>query len=710
MKLLNGDCLVEMQKMIDEGVQVDSVVTDPPYELGFMAKKWDSTGIAFQKETWELAYQLLKPGGYLLSFGGSRTYHRMAVAIEDAGFEIRDQLMWLYGCLSEDTEILTDRGWVHYHKDINSSNVLCYDIIENRFEFNKPTESYYYENKHPAYRIESDKTDQIVSKNHRVIVERDGRKIFQRAETCQFEENIPFLESLSDLPDTIYYSKSHTSIKKQNLLDRVQKQSDRIKTEKKNWYQTFSRNFLFRVRKQSNKTKRQSEFKSNMFLSLQRFIAWSRMEIAWPQGEVLLDGTIRKGFERTNDGFDKSLMERWYHLSTQTRKLQGTNIGKMSTEFFRNVEEMWLRFRTSIGNGSISQSIIGEKRGGASYRSRSSQQQDRKLDVIQKQQRTQIVRGTRATIKEIKYKGHVWCVTVSTGAFVARRNNKIFITGNSGFPKSLNIGKAVDKLQGNEREDLGEYEPFGREGRKSSGKAKFGAKGWETKPKIRLTKGNSEYEGWGTALKPAHEPVVMARKPLAENTVAENVLKHGTGGINIDGCRIPLDGERPPSGRTYGTNKTTPESGRYPANVIHDGLEQEWARFFYCAKVSKNERNGGLDGFADTRAGIRKNVHCKRPSARGISAFRRMCLNRVIERKNTHPTVKPQVLMKYLCRLVTPKSGTVLDPFMGSGSTGMAAKDEGFDFIGIEQEKEYFEIAKQRIKIISPLNEFFEKD
>ena len=97
MKLHNEDCIEQMQKMIDEGVQVDSVVTDPPYELGFMGKSWDSTGIVFQKETWELAFQLLKPGGHLLAFGGSRTYHRMAVAIEDAGFEIRDQIMWLYG-------------------------------------------------------------------------------------------------------------------------------------------------------------------------------------------------------------------------------------------------------------------------------------------------------------------------------------------------------------------------------------------------------------------------------------------------------------------------------------------------------------------------------------------------------------------------------------------------------------------------------------
>ena len=97
MLLINGDCIKEMQKLIDDGVQVDSVVTDPPYELGFMGKSWDSTGIAFNPKTWELALKLLKPGGYLVGFSASRNYHRMAVAIEDAGFEIRDQIMWLYG-------------------------------------------------------------------------------------------------------------------------------------------------------------------------------------------------------------------------------------------------------------------------------------------------------------------------------------------------------------------------------------------------------------------------------------------------------------------------------------------------------------------------------------------------------------------------------------------------------------------------------------
>ena len=335
MLLLNGDCIEEMQKLIDDGKQVDSVVTDPPYHLtsiverygkegsapakdrdglyqrqakGFMGKEWDGGDIAFRKETWELAYKLLKPGGHLLAFSASRNYHRMAVAIEDAGFEIRDQIMWIYG---------------------------------------------------------------------------------------------------------------------------------------------------------------------------------------------------------------------------------------------------------------------------------------------------------------------------------------------SGFPKSLNLG-----------------------------------------------------DGWGTALKPAHEPIVMAKKRL-EGTNKQNKDKYRTGGINIDGCRIEGNDAKYPDtnpdfrdqgkkskeaigidklsfGQTQNVARTeksvdTPE-GRFPANVMHGGLETEWARYFYCPKTSKSERNN-----AD---------------------------------KNTHPTVKPVELMKYLCRLVTPKGGVVLDPFMGSGSTGMAAKDEGFDFIGIEKDEEYYKICESRIVRFAPLMDF----
>ena len=377
MLLLNGDCIEEIQKMIDEGVQVDSVVTDPPYELGFMGKSWDSTGIAFQKETWELAYQLLKPGGHLLAFSSSRTYHRMAVAIEDAGFDIRDQIMWLYG---------------------------------------------------------------------------------------------------------------------------------------------------------------------------------------------------------------------------------------------------------------------------------------------------------------------------------------------SGFPKSHNIGKAVDAKLGNEREVVG-TKSCGYQVSISKTRKEQGYRPNETNAttEVVVDRGNTEHEGWGTALKPAHEPIVMARKPLSEKSIADNVLKHGTGGINIDGCRVEGDTNLKTRVRKSGWNDHknvdtiyNASKGRFPANVMHDGLQEDWARYFYCPKVSSAERNRGLDHLPTKKTSSmsgRRDPHDMEKSKIDNDVTGRF----VTERKNVHPTVKPQELMKYLCRLVTPKGGTVLDPFMGSGSTGMAAKDEGFQFIGIEREKEYFEIAQARTVFDPPI-------
>ena len=237
----------------------------------------------------------------------------------------------------------------------------------------------------------------------------------------------------------------------------------------------------------------------------------------------------------------------------------------------------------------------------------------------------------------------------------------------------------------------------------------------------------------------------MARKPISEKSIAANVLKHGTGGINIDGCRIEGEVKRPDSNPDFrdvakkamaqggkdklnfnqitgAKRKTTKRKsrsedgvwtddnsgmkaegsefadadpkGRFPANVMHGGLETEWARYFYCPKVSRTERDNGLSGKKDGKP-VRWNKAGE-------------WTNDTTPAKNSHPTVKPVELMKYLCRMVTPKGGTVLDIFMGSGSTGMAAKDEGFDFIGIEKDKEYFQIAEQRIKVTAPLSEFME--
>jgi site-specific DNA-methyltransferase (adenine-specific) len=428
MKIINGDCL-EVLKTLEEN-SIDSVVCDPPYELGFMGKSWDNTGIAYKVELWSEVLRVLKPGGHLLSFGGTRTYHRMACSIEDAGFEIRDMISWLYG---------------------------------------------------------------------------------------------------------------------------------------------------------------------------------------------------------------------------------------------------------------------------------------------------------------------------------------------SGFPKSLNIGKVVDKLQGNNREVIGKLENY----QDKSCKGGVNPHMMEVvKPRIdiELTKGTSPYEGWGTALKPACEPCVLARKPLSEKTVAENVLKWGTGGINIDGSRVKIEkGDEPHGG--YGDEvigfgpfdnkggvkwKESPDvlKGRFPANIIHDGSDEvlevfpnsksgngkaskydkfggQWgkgkqirnadygdngsaSRFFYCAKASKSERNKGCEELVNVKKEkILPNFKCNKCGFwqnKGAGDGVNFCkceepdfIDETIRiNKNNHPTVKPLALMKYLIEMITPPKGIVLDPFSGSGSTLVAAKELGFDFIGIEKEPEYIKIIEAR--------------
>ena len=260
---------------------------------------------------------------------------------------------------------------------------------------------------------------------------------------------------------------------------------------------------------------------------------------------------------------------------------------------------------------------------------------------------------------------HRMCVNIEDAGFEIR--DMIAWIYGTGFPKSLNIGKAVDKKLGNKREVIGRNPNSIENCDKSNTLYESGTVGKTD----MITKGSSEWEGWGTALKPALEPITLARKPLNEKTIVDNVLKWNTGGLNIDSSRINIVGKDTRSAghrtKTFGAKKVVSggegspeyipnENGRHPANLIHDGIVDK--PFFYCAKASKKERGTG----------------------------------------NNHPTVKPIALMEYLVRLITPPGGTVLDPFMGSGSTGVACKALGFNFVGIELDEHYYGIAQGRIQ------------
>ena len=379
-KIYNMDCL-EGMKLIDDN-SIDSIVTDPPYELGFMGKKWDSTGIAYNVELWQEALRGLKPGGHLLAFGGTRTYHRMVCAIEDAGFEIRDQMQWIYG---------------------------------------------------------------------------------------------------------------------------------------------------------------------------------------------------------------------------------------------------------------------------------------------------------------------------------------------SGFPKSHDISKAIDKKLGAEREVVGSRIKKAGDMRSNS----YGKGGNYDDIEINITSPSSDeakqWDGWGTALKPANEPIVVARKPISEKTVADNVLKWGTGGLNIDGCRIPTEDNL--DGGAYAKNGTPRDdgwgmqrggageyvqpTGRFPANVI---LDEEAGKLL--------DEQSGISKRVDNRVncetgnsaiwGKENKVISKRPQDLGGGASRFFYCAKASKKErgegNNHPTVKPIILMEYLIKLVTPKNGITLDIFEGSGTTAIACINTNRKYIGFELDTGYFNIATERIE------------
>jgi site-specific DNA-methyltransferase (adenine-specific) len=290
----------------------------------------------------------------------------------------------------------------------------------------------------------------------------------------------------------------------------------------------------------------------------------------------------------------------------------------------------------------------------------------------------------------------------------------------SGFPKSLDVSKAIDKAAGAEREVVGPSQRHvsGKPEQRTeglSGTSTFaevvGMGAFITAP---ATDAARQWAGWGTALKPALEPITVARKPLS-GTVAATVLEHGTGALNVDGCRVAASDGYSENAVTQGvsTARTSYDprqerstfnpspAGRWPANLIHDGSDEVVGLF----PAARSSCGGGVGrkahdtcvysggwGLHDSSAG---QYHDTGSAARFFYTAKASRDDR--SNGNTHPTVKPTDLMRYLCRLVTPPGGIVLDPFMGSGSTGKAAMLEGFEFIGIEREASYHAIAEQRI-------------
>jgi len=609
-KIIQGDCLEKLKDIPDN--YIDAIVTDPPYEIGFMGKKWDSTGIAYNVELWKECLRILKPGGHILAFGGTRTYHRMACAIEDAGFEVRDTIVWAYGSgfpkslnIGKSVNQLETKEWSKIEKALD--NIDIFAIID-------------------IWKSNS---------NNVKIVETQSLK----------NQTIVGQDMLSE-----------------NFV--VLNVAQNINQENSNLFVSFAEQNLSEA--QATKTK--------INIALQNVDTEIRQ----------LQNNVKFAEKQLQDQYHKS----WSIFTAQCDVKEWLN---ENTEVKHKVDEA---LKTLRGNKKYSNEEITNV-----------------LCVVLPNILKLTILNQSKTFQNLDTNQKMECVS-AINVIITEYTAENLISNTVAILKS----KAVDKLQGNEREVVGKIAQPG-----STNKRIAMGNGWQEEPD--LTKGTSEWEGWGTALKPAHEPICMARKPLAEKTVAENVLKYGTGGINIDESRVDYNGEVPNIGgranhtrgdgygfKELGDKIEVNTQGRFPANLIHDNSDEVrecfpdskagrykgegsksggiWSkstgkpagmeygdsgnasRFFksiiYQAKASKSERNKGCEGLEE-------------------------------KIQNNHPTVKPIALMEYLIKMVTPKGGIVLDPFAGSGTTLVAAKQNGFKYIGIEIDPEYIKIIKARL-------------
>lgn len=536
--LHHGDCLEVLRTLSD--ASVDAVVTDPPYGLSFMGKRWDYDVPSV--DVWTECLRVLKPGGHLLAFAGTRTQHRMAVRIEDAGFDIRDLIAWVYGS--------------GFSKSFN----------------------------------------------------------MHRVDACECEGNaIP---------------------------------SAHGKTESEHDMRRLRNTHL------SQAIDAQQEREQGLFASVQ-------------QQPARTCSTLHAGGDSQAGGEDA----RREQPSVERGQVHRTGQGLCHGEDGIAPEGEGQRLRSGAHSGS------GEDVGKAASR-----------------------RG-------------------------------------GGTPQEPQQGGQQAGESGGVREPQGPLDAGALRVRGAC---------------PRCGKLRKEFAGFGTGLKPALEPITVARKPL-DGTVAENVLEHGTGALNVDGCRVGTEqtvtqmhanaSDAFDVGRSRpkcGTKANLP--GRWPANLIHDGSEEvvglfpetgpsraseaprgtrpggfgdvghasgsgvpngqqhndsggSAARFFYCAKASKADRDAGCDGLE-----AKQGCADYRPNDDGTHGLQSRLHGASTKGGNHHPTVKPTDLMRYLCRLVTPPGGVILDPFTGSGSTGRGAILEGFRFVGIEREADYITIARARIE------------
>lgn len=769
---------------------VDAIVCDPPSGIAFMGKSWDKDHggrdgwIAWLARTIAPAFAALKPGGHGLFWALPRTSHWTATALELAGFEIRDRVTHLFGCLTADVDVLTPTGWKRGIDVAVGEQVAQWDPATGAISLAPVERVYRAPWSGDLVRFKNADTDQALTPNHRVV-HRSGLwkrwSEYRVAEADQVSRRSPCRLPLAGLHDGPGIGGEDYAA----LLGWVWTEGGFDKTGSG-----------VRVYQSSVNAPKVDEIDA----LLDRLGAHSRYS-----------------YDRTHESRHRGAIEyqavTWYFSGDLAERVRRDLPGKHPT--FDLLWRMSLAEKRAflraalLGDGSLTKPILdkrtGKVRRGGAWSLEQKHAGDRAWFVtllalvgwrghdyarkardggsvsVTQHADTTISAGCLRDDRE-HYVGEVWCVGVPTGAFVARRKGQVFITGNSGFPKSLNVSKAIDKHLGAEREIVGTHAIPGAQMQEMSAGGKPGNAWTGIKLGGPVTNEAVAWDGWGTALKPAAEDWWLVRKPLG-GTVAACVLAHGTGALNIDASRIGSAGggtscsNRDEAGKCLGHanagQSTSGETfhgpdtsgGRWPSHVVFShtdacelvgraegehvvrvgaGLNPDSRGLAFgmrtqattttttttdvyrcapgCAVAELDRQSGtsvssgrprnngafksvakgaeaariGMSVHSDS-GGASRFFYCAKPSKAETEAGLDDLPGK---RKNTHPTKKSVALMRYLIRLITPPGGVVLDPFAGSGTTGIAALAEGMRFIGCEQGgdgEEYVPILLGRI-------------
>lgn len=508
--------------------------------------------VAFLTTILKECHRVMKPGAHGVVWSIPRTSHWTAWALENAGFEIKDSIDHVFSCLDEETEILVDGRWELYHKAGVGRHALCYDLAHDTFAWRPIEHLFIYDHHDTAYRVCGDRTDQLVTRNHRCLVERGGAFVLVEAEEAarELEARVPVLEDLSGLLAALPLPYPRAGDEESVLLRRVREEAHAASA------QTTPPTDLPRVPAALLPEVPYPPLQGEVLLdqvrgSLAREAALVSCahEAGGVSGEGGLDGAQPEVLSREDAGSEESRLEGWGDVLPHARSIRRGEVRALPAGVSGHGPSGRVRHGAPATGGTSLGEVVVEDRDGASPRSRSHEQPTVEPGLVRLQCSPQVVRASRFTSSDlvrfepVRYDGIVWCVKVPTGAFVVRRRGKIFITGNSGFPKGQDVSKGIDEAAGVKREIVDDgstvccYLQRGEPCQGHGGEDSQRGKTIHVPKSKPATPEAEKWAGWKSSLKPAHETWWLVRKPLS-GTIVENILKHGVGALNIDACRV----------------------------------------------------------------------------------------------------------------------------------------------------------------------------